>query len=82
MIRCRLQQMLDETDTSQRALARMIGASPTTINRLANDDLTRVHMPTVEKILEAFGVKIENFFYATQEAYEEKTTNDSQKTKQ
>lgn len=72
MIRNRLQQILDETRTSQRQLARGIGTRPNTISDIAGNKLRRYDMEIIEKICDYFAIDIAYFFYKDDETQTDK----------
>lgn len=72
MIKNNLQQILDNSRTSQRALARAIGTRPNTISDIAGNKLTRYDINIIERICDYFGIEIEEFFYKADEREREK----------
>jgi putative transcriptional regulator len=68
---CRLASLIDERNfqssekgvkerrLTQRSLAQAVGVASTTINRLYNNDFTRVDTTTIEKLCEFFGCSLE-----------------------
>jgi transcriptional regulator with XRE-family HTH domain len=69
MIRNRLQELLNETHTSQRQLARGISTRPNTISDIASNKIHRYDMQIIEKICDYFAIDIAFFFYKTDEPY-------------
>lgn len=70
VIKNRLKEILKETKTSERALARAIGVRPNTINDLAKNKTQRPDMEIIAQVMLYFGMTdVSEILYYEDEAH-------------